>query len=265
MSTKTVVSSDRKQELTTLIRRLPAMLAGNVQDEYGVAAGFRARIANTFFSLVAPNFQRLGRGQPGADGDVWAPLSPEYLAYGRPVTGTKPPRGGKLAPGGKDGLLTGQQLALWNRTFRQALSHYIVFQPEEEAKSHAAAVAWIAVKKAGGKTKLGTFGARQVGVDYQTLVSHGDLRTSLKFGEVLEKIGPDAEYRPPRGQHYEEQAYRLVVGSDDPKAKFHHHGKGRRRRRLWPERFPADWWNQILGQAMGGLTRIADLFRSGQL
>lgn len=267
MSERVVCTSDRKPEIARLLRLLPAMLSGRVQDEHGIAAGFRARLGMAFYSLVAPNFEKLGRGQAGADGDVWPPLSAEYLAYSRPITGRKPPKAGKKAPGGKDGLLTGEQLKLWNREFAHALNHYIVFESEEEAKSHAAAIAWLSVERAGGKTKLSDprFGGRQAGIDYQILVSEGYLANSLKPGQLIEKQGPDAEYRGSQDQHFEDESYRLIVGSDDHKAKYHHNGHGTRKRRLWPERFPSDWWQQILGTAASGLTRIGQLFGGGAI
>lgn len=259
MSDQTVVvTRDQKPALTDLIRRLPAMLAGRVPDEGGVASGFRARIGWQIFSLVFPNFNELGRGLPGADGDKWPPLSPEYLAYSRGPASTR--HAGGLAPGGKDGFLTPDQLKLWKRTFADRYAFYIMREPDSKAKAHAAAVAWIVVKAAGGKTKLKEFGSRQAGVDYQMLVDRGVLRQSLQPGQVSEN-GPAADYQAEREQIYRDETTQMVVGTKVPYAAAHHAAKSaKRRRRLWPERFPSDWWRQILGQAVGGLSRIASLF-----
>lgn len=255
--TVVTVTTDRREDLDGFIRRLPAILAGRVSDEHGIAAGFRSRIGWAVFSLIAPNFNQLGRGQPGADGTTWKPLSPQYLAYQRPITGRKPPRAGGKAPGGNDGLLTDTQLKLWNRTFADALAWYIMREPDDEARGHAAAIAWIVVKKAGGKTKLAdpAFGGRQAGVDYQMLVDTGQLRRSLQPG-LLAENGPEATYQPADSEQlWDSQPTYIVVGSNVKHAAPNH-----KRRPLWPERFPADWWRQILGVARSGLVRIADLY-----
>lgn len=252
------VTEDKRPAIERLIRSLPAMLAGRVRDEHGIAAGMRARVGYTFFSLVMPNFNTLGRGQAGADGDSWAPLSPAYLAYKRPITGRRPPRAGGLAPGGHDGFLTPELLRLWRRTYAECLAFYIFRESEESAKAHSAAIAWITVKRAGAKTKLKEFGSRVAGVDYQTLVDVGTLRSSLMPGELHEDK-TSAAYRSRKEQRFEEDGSRVVVGTLVPYAKYHHHGKGRRRRRLWPERFPADWWQQINNQIVSGLVRIGEV------
>lgn len=264
MSETTVVTTtDQKPALADLVRRLPAMLAGRVPDEGGVASGFRARIAFAFYSLVAPNFNELGRGLPGADGDQWHPLSPEYLAYSRGPASTR--TAGGLAPGGKDGFMNAAELALWRRTYADRLAFYMMREPDKEAKRHAAAEAWNVVKRAGVKTKLKEFGEGKVpGADYQILVDRGTLRQSLTIGTLSENTGPDADYQAERDQVFDSRPDAVVVGSRVPYAAAHHAAKkASRRRRLWPERFPSDWWRQILGQAQGGLTRIATLFGGG--
>lgn len=259
----TVTTTDQKPRLTALVRRLPAMLAGRVPDEGGIAAGFRARIGFAFFSLVSPNFTELGRGQAGADGNKWPHLSPEYLAYGRGPASSR--KAGGWAPGGKDGYLNDEQRRLWSRTFADRYAFFVMREPDAQAKAHAAAIAWQVVKAAGGKTKLHEMGEGKVpGVDYQMLVDRGTLRQSLTFG-VLNERGPDADYQPPSNdQVFDSQPAAVVMGSRVPYAAAHHAAKNpNRRRRLWPETFPSDWWRQILGQAQGGLLRIASLFGGG--
>lgn len=260
MDTRVVVTSDHSPQIERLITRLPSILAGQVPDVQGIAAGFRARIAWAFFSLVAPAFNRKGRGETDDAGVSWAPLSRRYLAYQRPITGRRPPKGRGKAPGGNDGLLTADQLKLWNRTFAGSMKWLTLRYDPAKAKAIAAAHAWNVVKRAGGQTKLEKFGDRKSGVDYQILVNTGRLRQSLTVGQVSEQQGPGASYAAAKGQEFESAAGRLVVGSNVKYAGYHHHGKGRRRRRFWPEQFPADWWAQILGTARGGLVRIATLF-----
>lgn len=251
-----VVTRDRKPELEAFVRRLPAILSGRVPDEHGVAAGFRARIGWAIFSLIAPNFNELGRGKAGADGTKWKPLSPEYLAYVRPIIGRGRPLAGGKAPGGKDGLLTAAELQLWRRTFADAFQFYMMRESDESAKRHAAAVAWITVKNAGGKTKLADprFGGRQAGVDYQMLVDTGHLRRSLQPGHLIETGKPDADYRPPEDQQFDSEPGQIVGGTLVKYA-----GPNHKRRRFWPERFPSDWWQQIMGVARSGLVRLGEV------
>jgi hypothetical protein len=259
MDAHVVTTRDQKPQLTDLIRRLPAMLAGRVPDEHGVAAGFRARIGWSIFSLVLPNFNELGRGNQGADGTKWPPLSPEYLAYQRGPKSTR--TAGGSAPGGKDGFLTKEQLKLWKRTYADRLAFYVMREPDEKAKRHAAAVAWLVVKAAGGKTKLHEFGETKTpGVDYQMLVDRGVMRQSLTPGQLHER-GPAADYSPEVEQVYRDEQTQMVVGTRVPYAAAHHAAKNpKRRRRLWPEQFPSDWWREILDNARGGIARIVQLF-----
>jgi hypothetical protein len=276
MSETTVtVSRDSKPTLVALLRRLPAILSGSVPDVYSIAQGFKLRLGYTFISLVAPNFEELGRGQAGADGDKWAPLSRAYLAYGRrfgpgemqtlkKAAGLG--RGHKHGVGPHNGLLTRDQILLWKQIFGTRLGWLVKRMPIEQAKQRAAQLAWAAVKKAGGKTKLDVYGNRKV----QILVDTGRLRQSLQPGQLSEAAsGPGAEYNKPNGAGGTNQELEtslagcIVVGTNDEKAKYHHHGKGKRRRRLWPSQFPTDWWNQILGAGIAGLVRIAELYNGG--
>jgi hypothetical protein len=272
------ISTDQKDEVTGLLRRLPAILSGRLPDEHDIALGFRTRIGFALLSLIVPNFDRLGRGEPGDDGTRWPPLSREYLAYGRrfgPGERTAltkgaglDPKKNKYAPGktkageDKKGLLTKEQLKLWRTTYADRLAWYVRREPDSVAKAHAAAIAWIVVKKAGGKTKLEVFGGRKV----QILVDTGYLRGSLLPGTIEER-GPEAVYNPPAGKGASEQvfnvtnSYQVIVGTNVEYAKHHHEGKGNRHRPLWPESLPEEWWNQIIGIAISGLQEIKELYR----
>ncbi len=265
------VSADQKPKILELVQRLPQILAGRVPDENGIATGFRTRIGYTIFSLIAPNFNEMGRGIAGVDGEKWAALSKEYLAYGRrfgpgeqaELRDEHGVRGVKFqsAPGDKKGLLTKQQLKLWRQVFAQSLKRYIMKQPEAQARAHAAAVAWIVVKSKGGKTKLEVYGNRTV----QMLVDTGYMRASLQPG-TLHDQGLNAVYTKPGGRGGMAQVasfdlpYAIIIGTNTQYAKYHHFGRGKRKRRLWPLEFPQDWWNQILGSALSGLVRIGELF-----
>lgn len=272
-TTRVTVSSDQKPELVSLLRHLPAILSGQVSDEYGIGAGFKARLGYALLSLILPNFNNLGRGQTGADGDKWAPLDPAYLAYGRrfgPGEKAELRRGAELGrahtrgPGSTKGLLTPEQLKLWRKTYSMHLARLWMHLGEDKAKSAAAGIAWNTVKKAGARTKLDVFGRRTV----QILVDKGLLRGSLTPGTLVEN-GLGASYQKPSTNGGNNQIFetketgKLIVGSNDKKASYHHNGKGRRKRRLWPDKFPSDWWRQILGAAVSGLAQIGNAFRPG--
>lgn len=276
MNNRLVITTDQKPSLVNLVRRLPAILCGKMADQDGIAHGFRNRLGFAILSLIGPNMEEMSRGMPGADGTKWPPLSPEYLAYGRRFgKGEKAAlkreagltREHKHGPGGNLGLLTPEQVKLWNRTFARALAKYILQASEQDAKAHAAAVAWIVVKKAGGKTKLEVFGKREA----QILVDTGYLFNSLQPGILIESTGPGADYLPPGGKGGQEQVfdvdspYVVVVGSHVSYAAAHHNAKNpKRRRRLWPQYFPSAWWEQIIGVTIQGLQRISDLYRNQQ-
>lgn len=261
----TVKTNATRAELLALLRSLPKALSGTGRDPHKIGQGMRARIAWTFFSLVMPNFQKLGRGKTGDDGDRWPKLSANYLAYQRPIKGRKRPLAGKLAPGGNDGLLTKSQLDLWRLIYSFHVRRMATVRSLGEAKSIAAAIAWNGIKAAGAKTKLASprFGGRKVG-SYQMLVNEGTLRRSIQPGELVG--GSDVRYQAAdTDQVFEDSPGKIIVGSKTPYAHAHHEGKGVPQRRLWPERFPDSWWRQIMDQVEAGVGRVMDLARSGQL
>lgn len=272
MSETTVtVTSDQKPQLAALLRRLPAILAGRVADEHEIAQGFRSRLGFALLGLISKNFDDLGMGKPGVDGEVWPPLTPEYLAYGRGPDSDR--HAGGYAPGKnkkgshKDGFMTKDEYALWCRTYADRLAWFIMRESDKSAKAHAAAIAWTVVKAKGARTKLHEFGEKaKAGTDYKMLVDRGTLRRSLQQGEKIEQgNGPGGDYFPPANQVFRNENVAIVVGSAAPTASWHHNAKSpKRRRRLWPQTFPSDWWRQILGQASGGLERIAALFGASQ-
>lgn len=268
-------TKDQKPAIKKLITDLPGILSGRVSDVQGIAQGFRSRIGYGILSLIIPNFDNLGRGLSGADGDKWKALSKRYLAYSRRFGPTEAKDLKKAAglgkthkhgPGDKKGLLTPDQLKLWRKTYADRLSWYIMRESDENAKRHAAAVAWIVVKSRGAKTKLEVFGNRTV----QILVDTGRGRGSLTPG-TLQEFGPTATYQKPTGKGATEQEFdvtnpnQVVVGTNVGYMGAHHRGNKRLpRRRLWPENFPQEWWNSILGVAISGLVRIGEVFHSGR-
>ena len=272
MDRKATITEDQLPKLIELIQSLPAILAGRVSDRYGIASGFRARIGHAIFSLIGPNFENLGAGLTGADGDQWPPLTKEYLAYRRrfgPTEKSELRQAAGLSPGahngigGKRGLLTGDQLKLWKKTFAHFYAKFVMSTSDKQAKSHAAAIAWQVVKEAGGKTMLEVFGNRKV----QMLVDSGRMAGSLQPGDLHER-GPDADYQKPGGkggpdQLFDDTArYLIILGTNVEYANYHHNAKSiKRRRRLWPRTFPQNWWRQILGATLSGLQEIVDNYK----
>ena len=269
-----VTTPSSKAEIEELVRNLPGILSGRLQDVGGVGKGFRARIAFALMGKIAKRFKLMGRGNADINGQKWAELSKEYLAYGRPwrgknkrlPDGRRVPQGGKRAGGsGDDGLLTKSQDKRWWKLYREALAGLVSRHPLAKAKGIAAAHAWTVIKSEGGKTKIDHpgLGGRKIG-QYQILKNNGDLELSLTQGELAQD-GPAATYKKPTGQIFRQPTGQIIVGSGNPNAGFHHFGKGRRKRLLWPEPIPDVWWDDILKIAISGLGQIGILFQQGTL
>ncbi len=271
MST-TIYTHAKAEEIRRFVRQLPGAIAATQADVGRVGAGFRARLANEWYSLVAEDFDKLGRGEPGADGRRWPRNTPEYLAYGkgpassRRGTGTMPMNllGGPPAHGGRLGRdrgmgdLTAQQLRLWWGFYGPRKAALLrAGKSLKEAKSLAAAHAWTKIKALGASTKISRLGNRPD----QVLVDRGTLRRSLQPGELVIS-GEGADYRPATGdQIFEESTGSMVVGSKSKYAKWHHEGKKRLpKRSLWPQELPDTWWQSIVGAAVAGLETIRSLF-----
>lgn len=268
------VTTDQRETVKNLIRSLPGILTGSKEDQFNIGSGFRTRIGYTILSQIGPNFENLGRGESGVDGDRWPRLSPEYLAYGKKFgDGVEASlkrsaglsSGNRFAPGNKKGLLSADQLKLWRSTYSRFLGFYASRGNINDAKAHAAAVAWIVVKAAGGKTKLEVYGNRQV----QMLVDTGRLRGSLQPGEIWE-IETDAMYQKPGVLGGVEQEFdvqiptRVVVGTNVEYAKYHHNSK-RKMRRFWPKTFPSQWWEEVFDKCLSGLIQIKAILARGDL
>lgn len=244
-----------------MLRGLPAALAGTGPDPGNVGRGFRVRLAVGFFSTIKQAFVTKARGGTDEAGDSWPPLSQRYLAYRRPTVGRKPPRAGKKSPGGRDGFMSEKQLAQWRKDYRSALAWLTVKEPLEQAKSHAAAIAWSRAKKAGVKTKLDHFGKR---TDVEILRDRGLLLNSLSPG-----LAAGDSYGPQPGQTFREEPGALIVGSNLTVAGYHHgprrKAKGVPQRRLWPEpaKFPSHWWEDWLETGRSGVMQALMLLMRG--
>lgn len=246
------VKASRRPELETLLRMLPAILSGKTYDHRGIARGFRMRMAFMFFSLVKEAFIVKSRGGTDECGISWPKLSAAYLAYQRPMGrngkgSRKPPRAGKLAPGGNDGFMSKKELARWRATYSHKLSRLLLAGvAESSAKGSAAAAAWAEAKRLGVRTKLDVFGNREV----EILRDRGLLFNSLSPG-VLGEHGETAEYLPTEDQVVRSEGNSLAMGTAVEYAGYHQNGK----RPLWPKsgELPEAWWREILEVGMSGL------------
>lgn len=250
------VTYDRRPGLERFIRSLPSVLTGAVADPYGVASGFVARIGWRWASLVIVAFDTKSKGGTDDSGDSWPPNSPEYLAY---CKGPKSSRtGGGKSPGGKDGMLSDEMLAIWWKLYAKNLAWLVTKHPPKQAKGIAAGIAWKAVKELGAKTLLEQFGNREDTI----LVDEGTLRRSILPGDIVASVGIGATYRPRDSLTLvEAPTGYLVIGTRVPYASAHHYGRGVPERTLWPKKLPDSWIRKMLETAMRGLQRIEELIK----
>ena len=264
----------RRQELPHLrdvIRSLPAVLTGRAPDIGGIARGLTSRLAFGFLSLVRDNFERKSRGEAGDDGKPWKPLSQAYLAYGRRwsgqnkrhASGRVTPLAGGRWPGGKDGFMSDSQERQWWVDYKQVLSFLIQRHSPATAKGIAAGAATNRYKERGGETKWDSpkLGKRQPGVGYAILRDTGNLANSLSPGSFTES-GVSASYSPNGDQKFEQQPGQLFVGTNVFYAGAHHSPKDKsRQRRLWPEKLPTFWMDDLVSLVRSGLLRIPEVLR----
>lgn len=267
METQVVMTTASRQEVTAFIRSLPGRIVGTHQDIERIGDSFRSRLAHSFFSQVAGEFDRLGRGQAGDDGRRWPPNSPKYLAYGKGPDSTRrgpgqmpqnrlggpPAHGGRLGRAPGTGYLGKQELTDWWAVYMPIRNRLLkAGYPVRWAKAIAASRAWIAIKKRGARTKLAILGNRRD----QVLVDRGLLRRSLQPG-FLSAV----DYQPEQGQLNRHETGRLILGTKNRHARAHHEGLGNLpERRLWPNIVPDAWWEEMLDQCVDGLAIIAELF-----
>lgn len=254
-------SSDKRPEIEKLIRDLPGILSGKVEDQFGICRGFKVRVAFAFFSIIKEQFIIKSRGGTDEAGIKWPRLSREYLAYQRPMGqngqgSRKPPHAGKLAPGGKDGFMTAAQLKRWRAVYSSTLAR-LALQVEDlgEAKGRAAAIAWVDAKARGVKTKLDVFGSREV----EILRDRGILFNSLSPGIINERK-TDADYQPATPEQiFRDLPGALLIGTNVEYATYHQEGA----RPIWPKdgNLPQAWISEIFEVGVSGLVRIGELFK----
>lgn len=247
-----------REDLRRKLAMLPLILSGRVADESGIARGFMMRVAYTFLMKVKEAFIAKSRGGTGEDGITWAPLTREYLAYGRRF-GRGEQAALKAAAGlgagnHHRGLLTAAQDKRWKQVYAQTLAWLAAREPLGTAKAIAAGHAWKVVKQEGAKTKLEVYGSRQVDIGRDT----GILFNSLSPGELSE-AGPDAQLAAAESQVLESRPGEVIVGTNVPYAAPFH-----KRRPLWPSVLPQSWLDAMNRRAAEGIARAVEYIVGGR-
>lgn len=249
-----------RDDIRRIAATLPAIMSGRATDDHGIAHGFKMLNAYVFLGFVKTAFDVKGQGGTDEAGIKWAPLSKEYLAYGRRFQKGEQAKlkqaaglgkGNNRSPGGKGGLLTAAQEKLWWQVYKRNLAWLAARELLPIAKGKAAAIAWTEVKKAGGKTKLDVYGSRQVQIGKDV----GTLYNSLSPGELVQN-GTTASLLPAPNQIIEDRPGELIIGTNVPYAAAFH-----KRRPLWPEpdQIPQSWFDGIAEVAVGGLIAAVKL------
>lgn len=266
-----------RDDLRKVLRSIPTAISGKGPDPLRLREGIAARIGFVWFSLVLPNFDTLGRGGVGADGDKWPPNTPAYLAYqkGRFKDSDKATsyRTNRVKH------LDAKTKRIWAKANREAMKELRaevaekgfaptargVIRKAKEIKAQAAIIAWAATRKAGSETLI-DFYPKQADT---VLVDNGDLRRSIQPGVLTSATYSKAD----PNQVYNVEIKDVVVGTKDPKAAFHHaskklqHGDGRKgtvRRRLWPEELPERWLQEMTDEITTFLLRIPEMLTGGR-
>ena len=181
------------------------------------------------------------RGGTDEAGDSWQPLSPKTIAYSKT---RQRGRGGRTKAEKKrtshpSQALNQKQQDRWWEVYRRQLAIY------KGNKGHAAAVAWLVLKREGAQTLVDRYGHRQVEILRDTGLLLNSLSPGYGGTEQVFRVGPGF----------------VIVGTNRKGARGHHNGIPGRlpQRRLWPpvDRWPAGWWQDIQDQAKQGLLDLA--------
>ena len=218
--------SEARQVLTEFVQSL----YGQSEKHVAEARAVYQAIGLAALSDIKDDFVRKSKGEIGEDGNIWQPLSPKYLAYGRRFGRGEQARLKKAAgltrSHSRRGLLSPAQDRLWRGVFASNVARFFPELPLVEAKRRAGQMAWAYVKSLGAKTKLEVFGNRPA----QMLRDTGVLLNSLSPG-VLDAGStgdPAGAYSPPDDQIFELGVAGVIVGTNVPYASVHQNGSEKR-------------------------------------
>jgi hypothetical protein len=266
----TVQFRGTRADVTRIAVQLAAILSGRQADTQDIAKGFLNTLGFAALTDIKDAYELKADGGTDEMGIKWDRLSKEYLAYGRRFGPGEQKKlkgsaglgkGHRTAPGDKKGLLTTQQLKQWRQIYSQVLRRFQLSLGESEAKSRAAAIAWVVMKKRGAKTKLEVFGNRQVQILRDT-------------GVLLNSLGPGllsgASYSPPQDQVFQVLPGEVIVGTNVAYAGSHQRGDTKRgipaRPFLPDDKHPVPdvWWQRWVVLANKALAAGAEmLYRRG--
>jgi hypothetical protein len=246
------------------VRRAVAGVPADAQGGGHIARAMMARCGMVLLALIRAAFLVKARGGTDEAGDSWKPLSPRTIAYSRrnrKLPGNPQesrlfsraksmpwiPKSGGRAAYAPSYALTNKQNTRWWEVYRQQLAVY------RGNKGHAAAVAWIILKRDGATTLMEQYGHMKVDILRDTFALFNTLSPGTSSAASV--------FRVLRGE--------VIVGTNRKWAGVHHRGSSDGRipqRRLWPEvrRWPSSWWEDILEQAQLGVVDLV-LYVLGRL
>lgn len=222
------------------VRRAIAQAPAAARSGGPVADAMMTRLGLALLGRIRTAFVVKARGGTDEAGERWQPLSPRTIAYSKT---RQRGRGGrtraeKARATRPSQALTAKQQDRWWEVYRRQLAIY------KGDKRHAAAVAWLVLKREGARTLVDKYGYRQVEILRDTGLLLNSLSPGVASGEQVFRVG--------RGE--------AIVGTNRKGAAAHHRGVPGRlpQRRLWapPSRWPDSWWADISDQAQQGILDI---------
>lgn len=164
-------------------------------DTSGLLQPFQLRLGYGLLSCFYQAYLIKAKGGTDEMGIRWDPLKRETIAYKRLHPGLNAKRK-KAAAEGRPGrpLLSEQQDTLWRKTYAQFYAKYEA-AGEGDASGHAAAIAWIITKAAGGKTIIGEYGDTPVEIGRDTGRALNSMAAAIRSSSSNE----DTEVRAPAG------------------------------------------------------------------
>lgn len=244
-----------REDVTRMMTEFVRALTGQGGAYQELVRGIQLRLSMVMLSQIQQDFITKSQGGTGVDGITWKPLSEKYLAYGRRFgpgeKGALLKAAGARSKGGRRPLLTAAEDKQWRLDFARAKAMLMARGLEgSEVSGRAAAIAWTKAKAAGGKTKLGVFGHRQVDILRDT----GLLLRSFSPG--IASAGQVLRFPPGR----------VVVGTN--RMTWHHTGtrRGLPARPFWPVggNFPSAYWQPILKAAQQGILEAVTLIMASR-
>lgn len=231
------------------LRQVLALLPGAARGGGAEADAMMTRCGLAILGRIKQAFVVKARGGTDEAGESWQPLSPRTIAYSKT---RQRGRGGRTRaekgrPVRPSQALTARQQERWWDVYRRQLAIY------KGDKGHAAAVAWLVLKREGAQTLVDKYGNRKVEILRDTGLLFNSLSPGVASAERVFRVG--------RGE--------VIVGTNRKGAAAHHKGKPGKlpQRRLWPpvSKWPTSWWRDVLDQAKQGMLDIAaKLFRNHQ-